>query len=319
MNKSVAILLAVYNPREDWLIEQLDSLNNQTYPNLRLYVRDDASPDYSYERLQEILRAHITKFPYSVAKNEKNGGSNVTFETLVTDAQDEDYIAFCDQDDVWLPEKISNTVRLLEESPLSPTLVCANVSVMDGDGNETAPTIDVHRKRHVFLRGNGLADELIYRNFVMGCTVVMERHRALSYLPFPKSIVHDHYLAFRAAVDGAIDYLPDPQMRYRIYGGNQTGVMTGVKTKSDYLERRIRTFEDRVKHFSAVASLPELDRARAWCDARVRNFNREKGGFSALWRLRFVNKSASLFELFGLRFPNFLFRFALRLIAGGKI
>ena len=318
-NKSVAILLAVYNPREDWLIELLDSLNAQTYPNLRLYVRDDASPRYELKRLEQVLKEHITAFPFSLTQNERNRGSNKTFEELVRDCKDEDYIAFCDQDDVWLPTKVENTVRLFEESPLSPTLVCANVSIIDGDGKDVAPSIDTYRQRHVFLRGEDLAKDLIYRNFVMGCTVVMERTRALSYLPFPDAVVHDHYLAFRAAADGALDYLNEPQMRYRIYGGNQTGVMTGVHSKQDYLARRILVFQDRIDAFRQAVSIPELETAKAWCDARLQNFHRKKGGFSALWRLKKVNKVTSLFELFGLRFPNFLFRFAVKQIVNGKL
>ncbi len=318
MNKSLAILLAVYNPREDWLIELLDSLNRQTYPSLHLYVRDDASPDYPLERLEEVVRAHITAFPYTLRQNEKNLGSNQTFAALVSDCE-EHYIAFCDQDDVWLPEKLENTVRCLEESPLSPTLVCANVSVIDGDGQEIAPRMEAHRRRHTFLRGEGLAPTLIYRNFVMGCTVVMERTRAVSYLPFPDELVHDHYLAFRAAADGAIDYLDEPQMRYRVYGGNQTGVMTAVRTKDDYRARRIDVFCDRINRLSTYTSLHELDEARAWGDARIRNFERKKGGFRALWRMRHVNRVTSLFELFALRFPAPLFRFAIRLIQRGVL
>lgn len=317
--KSIAILLAVYEPREDWLIELLKSLNEQTYPNLTLYVRDDASPKYDFARLCELLKEHITAFPFSAKQNKTNLGSNQTFAALLQDAQNEDYIAFCDQDDIWNRDKLANTVRLLEKSPLSPTLVCTNVSIIDGEGMDVAPTIDVHRKRHIFLRGNGLADELIYRNFVMGCTVVMERARALSYLPFPDAVVHDHYLAFRAAADGAIDFLPDAQMKYRIYGGNQTGVMTGVRTKEDYLNKRIRVFEARVNAFSSSVDLPSLDIAQKWCHARVQNFHREKGGFSSLWKLRNINRATSIFELFALRFPNFLFRFAVRLIARGKL
>ena len=50
-NQTVAILLAIYEPREDWLVELLDSLNAQTYPHLKLYVRDDASPTYPFEAL----------------------------------------------------------------------------------------------------------------------------------------------------------------------------------------------------------------------------------------------------------------------------
>lgn len=319
-NKSVAILLATYNPREDWLIELLDSLNAQTYPNLHLYVRDDASPRYSFERLQEVVKEHVTKIPYSIVQSEKNAGSNETFSALVRDAQNEHYISFCDQDDVWLPCKVENTVRLFEESPLHPTLVCTNVSIIDGDGKDISPAIDVHRPHHKFIRGGtAVAGELIYRNFIIGCTMLMERERALAYLPVPKSIVHDHYLGFRAAADGAVDYLPDAQMKYRIYGGNQTGIMMGVESKADYLVRRIYDFRERVEHFSENVDIPELEVARQWCDAREKNFKREKGGFSALWKMRNVNKSTSYFELFGLRFPNFLFRFAIHQIRKGKI
>lgn len=317
--KSLAILLAIYDPKEDWLIELLDSLNQQTYQNLTLYVRDDASPNYSFSRLQEIVSERITKFPFHIFRNEVNVGSNKTFAALLQDAKEEAYIAFCDQDDIWLPKKLENSVRLFEESPLSPTLVCTNVSVIDGSGKEIAASITDHRKRHIFQRGQNLAPDLIHHNFVMGCTILMERARALSYLPFPESTVHDHYLAFRAATDGAIDYLSEAQMRYRIYGGNQTGVMTGVHTKEDYLMRRILVFGDRINCFSSAYSHEDLERSTQWYDARLRNYHREKGGFQALWKMRHVNYSTSMFELFGLRFPNFLFRFAIKMITKGKL
>jgi hypothetical protein len=218
-----------------------------------------------------------------------------------------------------LPDKLKNTMELLQSSPLSPTLVCANVSVIDGDGKPIADRMEAHRKRHVFLRGEGLASTLIYRNFVMGCTVVMERERAVSYLPFPNELVHDHYLAFRAALDGAIDFLAEPQMRYRVYGGNQTGVMTGVRTKQDYLERRIRVFDRRIRCLEHVADLPALREARRWCDARIENFDRKPGSFRTLWRLRHVNFVTTVFELFALRFPTPLFRWAIGLIHRGML
>ena len=314
----IGILLAIYDPNEAWLIELLNSLNAQTYPSLHLYVRDDASPTYSFDGLKRVLDTHVTRFSYTLNRNEKNLGSNATFEALVRDCNDP-YIAFCDQDDIWLPTKMENTYALFKESPLSPVLVCANVSVIDGNGNEIAPRMEEHRRRHTFLRGNGLADTLIYRNFVMGCTAFMERERALSYLPFPSAAVHDHYLAFRASLDGALDYLEEPQMRYRVYGGNQTGVMTKVTDKESYRKQRIDVFLERVSCFSAYASFPELDRARLWGEARLANYNREKGSFRKLWKLREVGKSVSIFELFALRLPLPLFRLAIRMIQKGML
>ena len=316
---TVAILLATYNPPIDWLCELLDSLNAQTYPALRLYVRDDASTDGSPAQLEELLRTHITAFPYVLNQNEKNLGSTATFDALVRDTVDEDYVAFCDQDDVWLPQKIENTLRLLRESPLSPTAVCTNVRVIDGTGGLLADRMEEHRRRHVFLRGKGLAPALIFRNFALGCTMVMERARVQAYLPFPSALVHDHYLLFRAALEGAIDVLAEPQMLYRVYGGNQTGVMAGVKTKEDYFVRRIEPFAKRLEALQAYAELPALQEAARWSNARVANFHREKGSFRALWRLRHLHPSWSLFELFALRFPNPLFRLAISLVQKGYL
>lgn len=316
--QTIAILLAIYDPREDWLIELLDSLNAQTYPHLKLYVRDDASPNYSPERLEAVVRERITAFPFVINRNEKNLGSNGTFGELVRDC-DDPFIAFCDQDDIWLPEKLEKTMRLFLESPLNPVLVCANVSVMDGDGNQIASRMEEHRKRHTFLKGEGLAPSLINRNFAMGCTMLMKRETALECLPFPNGVVHDHYLAFCAAAQGAIDYLEEPQLRYRVYGGNQTGVMTGVATKEDYFKRRIEVFETRVRAFSKVTELPELTDALTWCEARRRNFLREKGGFGALWKQRKFNTVTSVFELVAPRLPKPLFRLAIRLIQKGVL
>ena len=312
--KSLAILLAIYQPREDWLIQLLDSLNGQTYPNLKLYVRNDCSPTYPVERLKQLLDEHITAFPYELRTNETNLGSNKTFEALVMDCS-EDYVAFCDQDDVWLPEKLKNGVELLENSPLSPTLVCSELRVINGEGEVISPDMAHHRHRHVFLRGEGLAPALFTRNFVVGCTVILQRERALSYVPFPDEAVHDHYIAFRAALEGALDYLPEPQILYRVYGGNQTGVMTGVTTKADYYRERIRVYANRVDAFARYApELPALRELQDYCAARKENFQRKKGAVRALWKLRHCNPTTTLFEIVALRLPTPLFRLAIRMI-----
>jgi hypothetical protein len=137
----------------------------------------------------------------------------------------------------------------------------------------------------------------------------------VSYLPFPNEAVHDHYIAFRAALEGALDYLPEPQILYRVYGGNQTGVMTGVVTKEDYLRERIEVYAARVETFARYApDLAELAVMRAFAQARQDNFFRKKGCIRALWRLRRCNPTTALFELVALRLPTPLFRFAVKLI-----
>ena len=59
----IAILMAVYEPQMDWLREQLLSLEGQTYPNLRLYIRDDCSPTVPFEEIQGCVKECIQSFP----------------------------------------------------------------------------------------------------------------------------------------------------------------------------------------------------------------------------------------------------------------
>src|ERR1039457_2351233 len=93
----VSILLAVYKPNEAWFIEQLISLNEQTYENIELLVYDDC-PEYPIN--EDIIKQYITKFSYTLIRGIKNEGSNKAFEEL-TKVSEGEIFAYCDQDDVW--------------------------------------------------------------------------------------------------------------------------------------------------------------------------------------------------------------------------
>ena len=150
---------------------------------------------------------------------------------------------------------------------------------------------------------------------------MLRREDAVRYLPFPPmaAAVHDLYLAFCAACEGAIEVLDEPQMLYRVYGGNQTGVLSGVKTKEDYFLHRIEGFRRRIECFATVSTSPALTDAEKWCRAREANFRREKGSFRTLWRLKNHDRKASLLELLLLRLPTPLFRLVIRQIQKGRI
>lgn len=105
----ITIVMAVYEPNMQWFKEQLLSLEAQTYPNLELIIRDDCSPTVPFEQICECAATCIRSFPYEISRNERNVGSNQTFEWLTQQARGE-YIAYCDQDDVWLSEKNRNAV-----------------------------------------------------------------------------------------------------------------------------------------------------------------------------------------------------------------
>ena len=254
----IAILMAVYEPRMDWLREQLLSLNAQTYPNLMLYVRDDCSPTVPYAEIEQCVRECITEFPYVMARNEKNVGSNLTFEQLTREAEG-DYFAYCDQDDVWLPEKLAVLERTMEES--GALLVCSDMYIIDGDGKQTADSITKVRRHHVFRSGDNLASELLLHNFVTGCTTLVLASEAKLAVPFCPYMVHDHYLALWCAERGHVISLPRQLIDYRIHGGNQTNLLAGVTDKASYGTVRVDRGADEVagKSFHVQYGIKEND------------------------------------------------------------
>lgn len=312
----ISILLAVYEPRMDWLREQLRSLNEQCYPNLKLYIRDDCSPTVSYAEIQSCVKDCISAFPYEIQRNEKNLGSNGTFERLTQEAEGT-YFAYCDQDDIWLPEKLNTLERELSQSDAA--LICSDVYLIDEAGQKFADSITALRPRHIFKQGPGLAPVLLYRNFVIGCTMLLRAEMAKYALPFAKSMVHDHYLAFFCALNGPILVSRQNLVCYRIHTNNQTSVLSHVVDKKSYLRYHMEPFCARIRELGQRFSLPELETAAQWAQARQSNAQRRRGGIRALWRYKKVNMSTTLFELVGLRLPGPVFRWLLHQIQAGKI
>ena len=312
----ISILMAVYEPHMDWLKEQLDSLNAQTYPNLRLYLRDDCSPDVPFSEIQMMVERCITRFPYQIERNEQNLGSNVTFERLTREAGGE-YFAYCDQDDIWLPEKVE--VLFNASKSRHATLACSDVMVIDADGKQIANSIVQLRPRHIFYSGDHLEDKLLYHNFVIGCTMLLPSDLAKQACPFMRHMVHDHYLALYATLHGSIYSHPEPLIQYRIHGGNQTGVLSAITCKKDYVDLYLGGFVRRIRELAQRLSFPALTLAQSWAEARMANSTGSVSGACQLWRLRAIDRPTSYFELVALRFPDFLFRLTVRIIRKGKL
>lgn len=103
----ISVALATYNGAE-FIAEQLESVNAQTRPPDELIVVDDRSTDNTLEIIAEF--ATRARFPVSVHRNEHNIGYTTSFLSAASLCNGE-WIAFCDQDDVWLPEKLATVER----------------------------------------------------------------------------------------------------------------------------------------------------------------------------------------------------------------
>lgn len=318
-NPLVTILMAIYKPNIKWLVKQLESLNNQTYSNLKLLVWNDAPDDETdYE---EVYNNCITNFEYEIHVGKENLGSNGAFEELTKLATSE-YVAYCDQDDVWLPEKIATLVGEAQAS--ESDLLCSDMYVIDKDDNIVATSISKVRPRQIFYKGNDLFQYLFSRNFITGCTTLVKTEMAKNALPFPKEFVHDWWLGIFTSAHGNVTSINKPLIKYRIHSNNQTGVLSGVYDKDSYYDKRIKEVIGRaivlLDRFCGHRAYGEILIFHHYAECRMKYFKcASLVNFIELYKLKGLNKSTTYFELLLPFMPNFIFKFLIQQIRKGNI
>lgn len=317
--EKVSILMAIYKPNIKWLIEQLESLNNQTYKNLELTVYNDCPEDKT--NYEKIYAKYITNFKFSIIRGESNLGSTEVFAKL-TEYADGDYIAYCDQDDIWLPNKIKTLVEKIIET--NADMVCSDMYVIDAESKVVADSIIKVRPRHVFYNGANMFKQAIIHNWVTGCTVLIKTDMAKRALPFPKEFVHDAWLAAYVGAYGKIVNLNKSLIKYRIHGNNQTTVLVGINSKEDYYKDRIKGFKEKLeiveKRFLNVELKNDIRELSDFINVRFRYYLKTNiFNFYNLLKFKKFNRSTVYFELCLPFMPEFIFRFLVKQIRKGNI
>ncbi|HVI39098.1 MAG TPA: glycosyltransferase, partial [Anaerovoracaceae bacterium] len=273
------------------------------------------STEVSFEEICETVKAYITEMPYHIFRNEENLGSTKTFEKLTLLAAGE-YIAYCDQDDIWHRDKLEICLKTLIET--SGVLAFSDMIIIDGKGKKTADSITKVRKHHKFYSGAGLAEILLFSNFVTGCTILIKADKAKDAVPFCPHMVHDHWLALYCAVNEKLEFINQRLIDYRIHNNSQTLMMAGVVDKKSYLEIRI---EASLKKFlwlqGRLAEEADLNnvisRAVEWMTARKEHFHGSLRSSLTVWKYRRFSYLTSLFELLAPYVPDKVFMFIIGL------
>jgi glycosyltransferase involved in cell wall biosynthesis len=212
---AVEVLVSAYNGAK-YISTQLESILSQDYENITVRVRDDGSSDGTREILEDYARDHGVLVHFG-----DNIGVGQSFLTLLgLSSPHADYLSFCDQDDVWLPHKISRAVAALEllRGQEAPVLYCARVKITDESLIELGLS-PLPRRAPTF------ANALI-ENIAIGCTVVLNRRgRELLVQKFPSlPVSHDRWAYQVVSAFGKVIYDPDPMLLYRQHGDNATGM-----------------------------------------------------------------------------------------------
>lgn len=323
MKNKVSILLAIYHPNLDYLVKLLFSIENQTYRNIELLVVDDSHNREISEKVLGILKSKIINTKYTFLINDKNLGSNKSFEKL-TALADSHYLAFCDQDDIWELDKIS---KLLKEIQKENSLLCySDLSIIDKDDNNIAASFKEISKRLNHVYGKNKMRYYLRRNSVTGCTMLINTSYAKQCIPFPlpEIYIHDHWLALNSAKDGRISYVKESLIRYRLHDNNQIGakVLVDIHSKSDYLYKKLKVEKMKVDFLknhdefnNKKNTIKEILRMEDFVNARIAFF--EKKSFRNL--IRFIiqiykDPQLVIFEFFLNNLPENLSLRLLRMV-----
>lgn len=218
----IDILLATCNG-EKYLSDQLDSLLNQDYQNIRLIVRDDASQDQT----QNILKSYQAKYPEKIILHEgkEKLGVKGNFSKLM-EFSAAPYVMFADQDDVWLPHKVKHTLKVMQQLEQKygeqPLLVHSDLVVVDENLRVLNSSFWKYAgiKPHLGINLN----RLLSQNVVTGCTVMVNRLLIEIAKPIPaEAFMHDWWIALTAASFGQIGFINVPTLYYRQHSKNTLG------------------------------------------------------------------------------------------------
>jgi len=234
--EKIDILLATYNG-ERYIAEQLESILNQSYKNIKVLIRDDNSNDETLK----ILDKYKSRYPLKIEvyKDEKrNLGCSANFRYLIRKST-ADYIMFCDQDDVWKSDKIQKMMQVMKDKEVNkniPVLIHSDLAVVNSELSMIAPSFfaynDINPK-------NNRLNNLMTINTVTGCATLINKALLQYLVDFPSELtLHDRWAALCASCFGEIYYLDSITVLYRQHEANVVGAINARKL--DYIFSVIR-------------------------------------------------------------------------------
>ncbi len=226
----VQVLLSTYNGTT-YLKPLMESLRAQDYPDIEILVRDDGSSDGTINLLQEYA---LSSLNITITGGENLGAARSFLKLLEQSSPTADYVAFCDQDDVWLKDKISRAVEFLDRCPNEiPALYCSRFTIV----NENLKFIkysDIPKKGLSFR--NALVECLIW-----GCTIVINQSaRQILLRELPRYVrMHDAWVYLVVSAFGVVLYDEESRILYRRHARNASMIPL---TFRDRILIRVRQF-----------------------------------------------------------------------------
>lgn len=219
----ISVCLATYNGAS-YVRLQLESILSQLPLDGEVVVADDGSTDGTLDVVTSFGDSRIRILPPS-----EHLGPTYNFERALQDAKGE-LIFLADQDDIWLPGKISQMLAALENAALA----VHDASFMDGEGCPLLTLGSMWNKRP---HKSGLFRNW-FKNTYTGCCMAFRRELLEKALPFPKGLpMHDQWLGLMGERHFSVVAVKECLIQYRIHEKNATQLVGG---KSRGLVQRVK-------------------------------------------------------------------------------
>lgn len=230
----ISVCLATYNGAK-YLLQQLDSILPQLSTQDELLISDDGSTDETLSIIEGCRNTNVVIFKNNFENPVKN------FEFLFNQAQG-NIIVPCDQDDVWLPNKLKIVRAHLEGKVLAAILM--NADLIDGQGkNLNKTTFQKWGTRLGFTKN-------LMRNTYMGSSMAFTADISNIALPFPEKIaMHDWYLGLLIERIGHLKMDAQIAMQYRLHSNNASLQGSTFSEKIKWRINMQRTVAKRVKKY----------------------------------------------------------------------
>ena len=226
MPVTIDILMSTYNG-ENFIKEQLDSIFDQSVTGWRLIIRDDASSDNTRQIIFDYQKKAPEKILLIDDENDQLGACQSFFRLMSHSTAQ--YIFFCDQDDVWLHNKMEMQIHAIREreascTPGCPVLVHSDLKVVDEHLGLISSSLWKYQKiKPDSMRGLNRA---LVQNYVTGCTALINK----PLLDYAKkeplnSIMHDWWLLLTATIKGEVVTMAEATVLYRQHAENDTGAI----------------------------------------------------------------------------------------------
>lgn len=225
----ISIILCTYNG-ERFLEEQIRSIISQTYSNIEVIISDDCSTDAT----KAIINNYRNYNNIKVFFNEENKGFIKNFEVAAKLATG-NFLAFSDQDDIWLPQKLEKLYNAIS----TYSLVYSDSKLIDDNGRYLNKKLsDFKNLKKTIHDSRGFA----FINVVSGHTILIKKELLVTALPIPDVPYHDWWLAYQAANLNGIIFFSEALTLYRQHSQTVTKTISDKKMVSRKYSNRYKDF-----------------------------------------------------------------------------